>query len=142
MTRAPETPFPDKLAELGAVGDAGALAHYSDPAYYTRIYKNRRHDVEYYVENLDFTKYVPLRGPWLLRLHSELSYGDAYGETTALPPFRNRYGGGPGSVRAGGSISNRGGAFAGMNRGGSNVRAASTRGSISRGGGGGFRGRR
>ncbi len=50
MTRAPETPFPEKLAELGAVGDAGALAHYSDPAYYTRIYKNRRHDVEYYVE--------------------------------------------------------------------------------------------
>jgi SAM-dependent methyltransferase len=32
------------------VGDAGALAHYSDPAYYTRIYKNRQHDVEYYVE--------------------------------------------------------------------------------------------
>ena len=32
------------------MGDAGALAHYSDPAYYTRIYKNRQHDVEYYVE--------------------------------------------------------------------------------------------
>jgi outer membrane protein insertion porin family len=56
-------------------------------------------DVEYYVTNLDFTKYVPLRGRWLMRLHSELSYGDAYGETTALPPFRNRYGGGPQSVR-------------------------------------------
>jgi SAM-dependent methyltransferase len=50
VTRAPETPLPTKLAELGAVGDAGALAHYSDPAYYTRIYKSRRHDVEYYVE--------------------------------------------------------------------------------------------
>ena len=50
MTRAPETPFPATLAELGSVGDAGALAHYSDPAYYTRIYKSRQHDVEYYVE--------------------------------------------------------------------------------------------
>jgi SAM-dependent methyltransferase len=50
VTRAPETPFSTKLAELGSVGDAGALAHYTDPAYYTRIYKNRRHDVEYYVE--------------------------------------------------------------------------------------------
>ena len=50
MTRAPETPLPATLAELGAVGDAGALAHYSDPAYYTRIYKSRQHDVEYYVE--------------------------------------------------------------------------------------------
>jgi outer membrane protein insertion porin family len=56
-------------------------------------------DVEYYVANLDFTKYIPLRGRWLMRLHSELSYGDAYGDTTALPPYRNRYGGGPQSVR-------------------------------------------
>ena len=31
------------------MGDAGALAHYSDPAYYTKTYGNRRHDVEYYV---------------------------------------------------------------------------------------------
>jgi SAM-dependent methyltransferase len=50
VTRAPETPLPATLAELGAVGDPGALAHYSDPAYYTRIYKSRTHDVEYYVE--------------------------------------------------------------------------------------------
>lgn len=50
MTRAPETPFTQKLHELGSVGDAGALAHYTDPAYYTRIYKSRRQDVEYYVE--------------------------------------------------------------------------------------------
>jgi SAM-dependent methyltransferase len=50
VTRAPETPLSSKLSELGSVGDAGALAHYSDPAYYTRIYKNRTHDVEYYVE--------------------------------------------------------------------------------------------
>lgn len=49
MTRRPETPLPDTLAELGAAGDAGALAHYSDPAYYTKTYGNREHDVEYYV---------------------------------------------------------------------------------------------
>ena len=33
------------------------------------------------------------------KFHSELSFGDGFGDTTALPPFRNRYGGGPGSVR-------------------------------------------
>jgi len=49
VTRKPEVPFPGTLEELGAVGDAGALAHYSDPAYYTKTYGNRRHDVEYYV---------------------------------------------------------------------------------------------
>src|SRR6188472_3750538 len=49
MTRKPAAPFPGDIAELGTVGDAGALAHYSDPSYYTKTYANRRHDVEYYV---------------------------------------------------------------------------------------------
>lgn len=49
MTRPPAAPFPDSLAELGRTGDAGALAHYSDPAYYTKTYGGRRHDVEYYL---------------------------------------------------------------------------------------------
>lgn len=49
MTRKPAVPFPGTLDELGSAGDAGALAHYSDPAYYTKTYGNRRHDVEYYV---------------------------------------------------------------------------------------------
>ena len=49
MTRKPEVPFPGTIEELGTVGDAGALAHYSDPAYYTKTYGKRRHDVEYYV---------------------------------------------------------------------------------------------
>jgi SAM-dependent methyltransferase len=49
VTRKPAVPFPGSIEELGTVGDAGALAHYSDPAYYTKTYGNRRHDVEYYV---------------------------------------------------------------------------------------------
>jgi len=48
---------------------------------------------------LDFTKYFRIRGPWLFRINSDLAYGDAFGDTTAVPPFRNRYAGGPGSVR-------------------------------------------
>lgn len=31
------------------MGDAGALAHYADPAYYDFAYRARRHDVSYYV---------------------------------------------------------------------------------------------
>jgi SAM-dependent methyltransferase len=49
VTRPPAAPFPDSLDELGRTGDAGALAHYSDPAYYTKTYGARRHDVDYYV---------------------------------------------------------------------------------------------
>ncbi len=49
MTRKPAVPFPGAIEQLGTAGDAGALAHYSDPAYYTKTYGNRRHDVDYYV---------------------------------------------------------------------------------------------
>ena len=38
-------------------------------------------------------------GRWVFRVNSELAFGDAYGTTTALPPFRNFFAGGPGSVR-------------------------------------------
>ncbi len=41
--------FSDDIAELGRAGDEGALAHYLDPAYYSKTYKDRRHDVDYYV---------------------------------------------------------------------------------------------
>ena len=57
-------------------------------------------DAEFYVTNLDFTKYLPLFGRWMAMINSNIAFGDAYGEqTTSLPPFRNFYGGGPGSVR-------------------------------------------
>jgi outer membrane protein insertion porin family len=56
-------------------------------------------EIEYAVLSTDFTKYIDLPGRWLFKVNSDFSYGDAFGDTTALPPFRNRYGGGPGSVR-------------------------------------------
>jgi SAM-dependent methyltransferase len=49
VTRKPAAPFPGSLDELGMAGDAGALAHYSDAAYYTKTYGSRTHDVEFYV---------------------------------------------------------------------------------------------
>jgi len=57
-------------------------------------------DVEYYVARLNVEKYFPLWGSWRFRINSELSVGDAYGEeTTALPPYKNFFGGGPGTIR-------------------------------------------
>jgi SAM-dependent methyltransferase len=50
VTRKPAAPFPSEIEELGRAGDAGALAHYTDPAYYTKTYGNRRADVDYYVK--------------------------------------------------------------------------------------------
>ena len=57
-------------------------------------------DAEYYVVSADYTKYFPITDRWIFRINSRLSFGDAYGEkTTALPPFRNFFGGGPNSIR-------------------------------------------
>jgi SAM-dependent methyltransferase len=38
-----------QLDALGCAGDAGALAHYEDPLYYTKTYASRTRDVAYYV---------------------------------------------------------------------------------------------
>jgi outer membrane protein insertion porin family len=57
-------------------------------------------DVEFYQARYSFTKYVPLwSNKWTLRLNSEIGIGEALGETTALPPYKQFYGGGPQSVR-------------------------------------------
>lgn len=57
-------------------------------------------DVQFYQARYSFTKYVPLwSNKWTLRVNSELGIGEALGDTTALPPYKQFYGGGPQSVR-------------------------------------------
>ena len=55
--------------------------------------------VEYYQARFNFTKYFPITRKWVLRLNSEIGVGEALGTTTALPPYKQFYGGGPQSVR-------------------------------------------
>lgn len=56
-------------------------------------------EVEYWTARYNFTKYQPLFGRWNLMLNAELGYGEAVNVTTALPPYKQFYGGGPQSVR-------------------------------------------
>ena len=57
-------------------------------------------DVEFFQARYNFTKYFPLwSNKWTLRLNTELGFGEALGDTTALPPYKQFYGGGPQSVR-------------------------------------------
>jgi SAM-dependent methyltransferase len=49
-SRLTETGLDISLQTLGECGDFGALAHYADPAYYTQCYRDRTHDVDYYVQ--------------------------------------------------------------------------------------------
>lgn len=56
-------------------------------------------EVEYFTARYNFTQYIPLFGPWTIRLNSELGFGEALNDSTALPPFKHFFGGGPESVR-------------------------------------------
>ncbi|MGB5353680.1 MAG: outer membrane protein assembly factor BamA [Woeseia sp.] len=56
-------------------------------------------DVQYYTARYNFTKYFPLWRRWVLSFNVETAIGEALGDTTALPPFKHFFGGGPQSVR-------------------------------------------
>ena len=56
-------------------------------------------DVEFFTARYNYTKYIPIYGQWTFRVNAELAYGEALGDTTALPPYKQFFGGGPTSVR-------------------------------------------
>ena len=57
-------------------------------------------EVDYYVFSYDSLQLLPLWKQWTLALSAELAFGDALGNgTSALPPFRQFFAGGPSSVR-------------------------------------------
>ncbi len=56
-------------------------------------------EVEYWTARYNYTKYIPLFGRWTFRANAELAYGAALGDTTALPPYKQFFGGGPESIR-------------------------------------------
>ena len=56
-------------------------------------------DVEYYVASYEGIKYIPLFGRFTLQLGADIAFGMDIGDTTALPPYRQFYGGGPETVR-------------------------------------------
>jgi outer membrane protein insertion porin family len=56
-------------------------------------------DVEYYQARFNFTKYFPITPKWVVRLNTELAISEALGDTTAAPPYKQFFGGGPQSIR-------------------------------------------
>ncbi len=55
--------------------------------------------VRYYTADYDFLKLVPLTKKLTLALKTQVYYGNKLGSTTALPPYRQFFGGGPDTVR-------------------------------------------
>ena len=56
-------------------------------------------DVEYYTARYGLTKYFQLAPKWIVRLNADVAMGEGIGDTTALPPYKQFFGGGPQSVR-------------------------------------------
>ncbi|HEX9706491.1 MAG TPA: outer membrane protein assembly factor BamA [Steroidobacteraceae bacterium] len=57
-------------------------------------------EVDYYTFRYDYLQLFPLYKQWTIALSAELGYGDSLGnDTSALPPYRQFFAGGPGSVR-------------------------------------------
>ncbi len=56
-------------------------------------------DVEYYTARYNLTKYFQLGRLFTFRYNVETAVGKAVNDTTALPPFKQFFGGGPQSVR-------------------------------------------
>jgi outer membrane protein insertion porin family len=56
-------------------------------------------DVEFWNASYDYLQFVPIWRSFTLMFNLELAYGEALGDTTALPPYRQYFAGGPDSVR-------------------------------------------
>jgi outer membrane protein insertion porin family len=56
-------------------------------------------DVEYWTARYNYTKYIPLFGRWIFRGNAEVGYAAGLGDTTAVPPYKQFFGGGPQSIR-------------------------------------------
>ena len=57
-------------------------------------------DVEYFTATFTGQQFLPLTRFFTLALDAEISFGDAFGSTTSIPPYKRFFGGGPNSVRA------------------------------------------
>ena len=55
--------------------------------------------VQYYTTNFDALKLVPLWKHFVLAFQGQVAYGNRLGKTTALPPYRQFFAGGPDTVR-------------------------------------------
>jgi len=56
-------------------------------------------DVDFWTASYDYLQFIPVWRGFKIMFNLELAYGDSLGSTTALPPYRQYFAGGPDSVR-------------------------------------------
>jgi outer membrane protein insertion porin family len=55
--------------------------------------------VEFYTVNYDYLQFIPISKLFTFMINADVAYGDSIGTTTAIPPYRRFFAGGPESVR-------------------------------------------
>ena len=56
-------------------------------------------DVEYYTATYSFRKYLPATRFFTVLINADVRFGESFGDTTAIPPYKNYFAGGPNTVR-------------------------------------------
>lgn len=56
-------------------------------------------DIEFWTASYDYLQFVPIWRDFTLMFNVEIGYGEGLGDTTAVPPYRQFFAGGPESVR-------------------------------------------
>ena len=56
-------------------------------------------EVEFVYLNYRYVQYVPFTRYFTFALNANLGYGEAFGDTTSVPPYKNFFAGGPNTVR-------------------------------------------
>lgn len=56
-------------------------------------------EVQYWFANYSFSQFIPAARYFILAFKFDSSYGDSFGATTSIPPFRNKFAGGPNTIR-------------------------------------------
>lgn len=101
-----------RLAQSARYGLALLSANWSDNALNRGVFATRGYsqqlsldltapgsDLEYFRLNYNGQLYLPLPKSWVLRINTDIGYGEGYGEDDALPFFEHFFAGGFGSVR-------------------------------------------
>jgi outer membrane protein insertion porin family len=56
-------------------------------------------EVEFIYMNYRYNQYIPLNRYFTFAFNGNVGYGEAFGDTTSLPPYKNFFAGGPNTVR-------------------------------------------
>lgn len=97
-----ETRFTTYELVAGWIYDSRNRALFADRGSRQRLTLNATvpgSDVEYFQFNYNYTQFLPLTRLFTLQFNLDLGYGGAFGDTTAIPPYKQYFAGGPNSVR-------------------------------------------